>query len=402
MPTIDILVPQMGEGLREVLIQKLLKKPGEYVRRDEPIYVMESDKAVIEIESPYEGTLREWLVEEAGILAVGAAIARIEATVGIVADDASERATAEKSLPAERTGITGSAHSRSRTTIFFPPRTRAYCKTFAISEDEMRRIPAASSVLMPADIDNYLAQKRGESVGREPSFVPPAATGFRDYSLSADQRVIGFRLLRSAQLIVPGTMKRQLSWQQLKRAVKVLRRANPGTPASDFETFAYAVTRASRKNPQFRSVLLKDDKVREFEHLELGLAVNRPTGELMMAVVPKADGLDFPSFVALAQARVRQALAGDNQINERVPLHIDYVARLKITDGIPVLIAPAVAVVFLCAPTGPPAERVAILGVTFDHRLINGAAAASFLGNIVQEVQSLAEENRDEEKEESD
>ena len=65
MRILDIRVPQMGEGLREVLILKLVKKAGEFVRRDEVIYVMESDKALVEVESPYEGILKEWLVDEA-------------------------------------------------------------------------------------------------------------------------------------------------------------------------------------------------------------------------------------------------------------------------------------------------------------------------------------------------
>ena len=78
MPILDVAVPQLGEGLQEVLIQKLLKKPGDLVERDEPIYIMETDKADVEVESPYAGTLMEWLVGEGKVVPVGALIARIE------------------------------------------------------------------------------------------------------------------------------------------------------------------------------------------------------------------------------------------------------------------------------------------------------------------------------------
>jgi pyruvate dehydrogenase E2 component (dihydrolipoamide acetyltransferase) len=369
----DIRVPQMGEGLREVLIHKLLKKPGEFVRRDEVIYVMESDKAIIEVESPHEGILKEWLVEEARVLSVGAIIAQIESATA-VAEDAGSQATV------------GTFSRRGRGQVFVPPRTRAYCKNLAIPEDDIANIPAASGTLMPADVDRYLSAKTDKSIKPPSPPVTAAATVFCDRPLPAQQRVLNFRLVRSAQLVVPGTIKRQLDWQDLKHAVKALRQANPGVRASDFETFAYAVARATGDHPEFRSVLLKDDVIREFEHLELGLAVQQPGGELVMAVVPNADDLDFPAFVAVTQDRVRRALNGEDQINERVPLHIDYVARLKITDGVPVLIAPAVAVVFLCAPV----DRRANVGVTFDHRLINGACAARFLGSIIERIQSLA------------
>jgi pyruvate dehydrogenase E2 component (dihydrolipoamide acetyltransferase) len=244
---------------------------------------------------------------------------------------------------------------------------------------------------MPADVDQYRSKKSG-SAAKLPMLPVAAAAGFRDRPLPVQQRVLNFRLMRSAQLVVPGTVKRQLDWHELKQAVKARRRANPGVRASDFETFAYAVAWATRDHTEFRSVLLRDDVVRVFDHLELGLAVQQRNGDLVMAVVPEADRLDFPSFVALTQDRVRRALNGEDQINERVPLHINYVARLKVTDGIPVLIAPAVAVVFLCAPTGPPQHRKANLGVTFDHRLINGACAAKFLASIIEQIQSLAVE----------
>jgi len=398
MPILDIRVPQLGEGLREVLIHKLLKRPGEFVRRDEIIYVMESDKAIVEVESPHQGILKEWLIEEARVLSVGATIARIESETE-VGDDASfaqDVTTVTTTGPQAmqeanpQTGRVVDSAQRRREQVFVPPRTRAYCKSLAIPEDEILNIPAASGTLMPADVDRYQAMKSEASVKTQAPPVTTAAAGFRDRPLPARQRVLNFRLMRSAQLVVQGTVKRQLDWQKLKQAVTALRRANPGVRASDFETFAYAVARATRDHPEFRSVLLKDDVIREFDHIELGLAVQQPNGDLVMAVVPEADRPDFPSFVALTQDRVRRALNGEDQINERVPLHINYVARLKVTDGTPVLIAPAVAVVFLCAPTGPPLDRKANLGVTFDHRLINGACAARFLASIIEQIQSLA------------
>ncbi len=347
MKILDIRVPQMGEGLREVLVLKLLKKPGEFVRRDEVIYVMESDKAIVEVESPHQGILREWLTEEARVVSVGATIARIESETE-VAENA-DLQTPTVSDPSRR----GAGQ------VFVPPRTRAYCKSLAIPEGDVLNIPAASGTLMPADVDRYLSRQPDKSV-KPPSPPATAAAGFRDRPLPTQQRVLNFRLMRSAQLVVPGTVKRQMDCQDLKHAVKALRRANPGVRASDFDTFAYAVAQATRDHPKFRSVLLKDDVIREFEHLEVGLAVQQPDGELVMAVVPNADYLQFSSFVTAIQDQVRRALNGEDQINERVPLHINYVARLKITDGVPVLIAPAVAVVFLCAPM----DKKANVGVT--------------------------------------
>lgn len=400
MAILDVAVPQLGEGLQEVLVQKLLKKPGELVERDEPIYVMETDKADVEVESPYAGTLKEWLVEEGKVVPVGALVARIEGTASAVvvnpslSQSANTPTTPAEMAPStiEREGslITGSASVSRRSSIFVPPRTRAYCKKLEISDDEIKRIPAASGTLMPIDVDRYLGVKSEASPKREEADTATTSTGFEDHSLPARQRVFNFRLKRSAQLVIPGTMIRELDWERLEAAVKALGRQNPAIHSSDFETFAFAIVQATRDHPEFRSVLVGDDEVRRFEYLNLGIAVHRPGGELLMAVVPRADRLDFTSFVTTIQLRVRQALEGEDQVNEQIPLLLNYVGSLEITNGTPVLVAPAIAVVFLGAPTGRAQERKANLGVTFDHRLINGVSAASFLATIVRKIDSLA------------
>ena len=129
MAILDVVVPQLGEGLQEVLVQKLLKKPGELVERDEPIYIMETDKADVEVESPYAGTLKEWLVEEGKVLAVGALIARIESTASMAVVNPSESRSAGtpvvpaeigiSSIERESTLINGSASLPSRASVFF-------------------------------------------------------------------------------------------------------------------------------------------------------------------------------------------------------------------------------------------------------------------------------------------
>ncbi|MFN9343909.1 MAG: biotin/lipoyl-containing protein, partial [Planctomycetota bacterium] len=83
MPVISIRIPQLGEGLQEALLVELLKQPGDRVKRDEPIYVMETDKATTDVESPYEGTIVEWTVKTGTVLALGAEIGRIEVAEGV-------------------------------------------------------------------------------------------------------------------------------------------------------------------------------------------------------------------------------------------------------------------------------------------------------------------------------
>src|SRR5579862_2633530 len=166
MAIVDVPVPQMGEGLQEVIVLGFHKQPGDFVKRDEPLYSMETDKAVMEVESPYEGVLKEWLAEEGAVLEIGAPIARMET--------ADATAEASGAAPGAEAAEATAAAARSETVI--PPRTRAYCREMGISEEEMRRIPAPTGKLLPADIDAYLKAKAAEeaSEGAEESPKPYA------------------------------------------------------------------------------------------------------------------------------------------------------------------------------------------------------------------------------------
>ena len=83
MPIISVRIPQLGEGLQEALLVEFLKQPGDSIKRDDPIYVMETDKATTDVESPYDGTLVEWTVETGSVLEIGTEIAKMEVADGV-------------------------------------------------------------------------------------------------------------------------------------------------------------------------------------------------------------------------------------------------------------------------------------------------------------------------------
>ena len=74
----DVVMPQMGESIVEGTLTKWLKKPGEHVDRDEPLFEISTDKVDTEIPSPTAGTLSEVLVEEGKTVSINTVVARIE------------------------------------------------------------------------------------------------------------------------------------------------------------------------------------------------------------------------------------------------------------------------------------------------------------------------------------
>lgn len=98
----DVVMPQMGESIVEGTLTKWLKKPGEHVDRDEPLFEISTDKVDTEIPSPTAGVLKEVLVEEGKTVAISTVVGRIEegSGNGASAPAAAKAAPAPSAAPA--------------------------------------------------------------------------------------------------------------------------------------------------------------------------------------------------------------------------------------------------------------------------------------------------------------
>src|SRR5579872_498844 len=95
----DVVMPQMGESIVEGTLTKWLKKPGEKVERDEPLFEISTDKVDTEIPSPAAGVLKEVLVEEGKTVAISTVVGRIEEGAG---NGASAPAAKQAAAPAQQ------------------------------------------------------------------------------------------------------------------------------------------------------------------------------------------------------------------------------------------------------------------------------------------------------------
>src|SRR4051795_8560252 len=90
MAKVDVIMPQMGESIAEGTLSRWIKKVGDTVQRDEPIFEISTDKVDAEIPAPNAGVLAEILVQEGQTVSVQTVVARIEtdATAGAAAKPA--------------------------------------------------------------------------------------------------------------------------------------------------------------------------------------------------------------------------------------------------------------------------------------------------------------------------
>src|SRR6202040_2820888 len=99
MARVDVLMPQMGESIAEGTLSKWLKKVGDEVKRDEPIFEISTDKVDAEIPAPAAGVLAEIIVKEGETVAVQTVVARLETEKGAAV-------SAEAASPAPSAGAT--------------------------------------------------------------------------------------------------------------------------------------------------------------------------------------------------------------------------------------------------------------------------------------------------------
>src|SRR5215469_16099170 len=97
----DVVMPQMGESIFEGTITKWLKKPGDKVERDEPLFEISTDKVDAEIPSPSAGVLKEIKVTEGQTVPINTVVAVIDGANSVAAAPAPAPAKAAPPAPAK-------------------------------------------------------------------------------------------------------------------------------------------------------------------------------------------------------------------------------------------------------------------------------------------------------------
>ncbi|NJK93452.1 MAG: hypothetical protein HC904_17545 [Blastochloris sp.] len=213
-------MPHIGEGLEEARIIKFFKQPGDKVKRDELIYQLETDKAVVDIESPQDGTLDSWEARESSMVRIGAIIGKIQS--GVAAKGASPAPVA-KSSPSSKT----------------PP---------APLPGPVLSVPLTTRQIAP--LQSTMLAKTAAELAKQVE-----GADFEEITLSAQQQVLATRLVRAARVAVPATIFQEASWESIKKAREMLKGDPENKEITSFAIFAWSVAQAVKLHPVFRSSL---------------------------------------------------------------------------------------------------------------------------------------------------
>ncbi|MGA9250333.1 MAG: biotin/lipoyl-containing protein, partial [Candidatus Acidiferrales bacterium] len=156
---VDVIMPQMGESIFEGTITKWLKKAGDKIERDEPLFEISTDKVDAEIPSPSAGVLREIKVNEGQTVPIQTVVAVIDADgagAASAAPAASAPAKAEPAKPAP-------AAAKSQTPPPAPAAKAASQPSAASSGEKVRSSPLVRKIAREHNID--VAQVPGTGAG---------------------------------------------------------------------------------------------------------------------------------------------------------------------------------------------------------------------------------------------
>src|ERR1700751_5641847 len=149
----DIIMPQMGESIVEGTITKWLKKPGDKVQRDEPLFEISTDKVDAEIPAPASGVLQEIMVTEGNTV-------QVNTIVGTIAADGEGAAPAKKAAPAAPSAPQQRESAPPPKQAAAPPPSQAEPETH---DEDVRSSPLVRKIARENNVD--LSQVTGTGLG---------------------------------------------------------------------------------------------------------------------------------------------------------------------------------------------------------------------------------------------
>ena len=391
-----LVAPQMGEGLREVRLVAKLKQEGEHINVDEPLFAIETDKVSVEVESTHAGTVTKWLVDEGVVMPIGAAVVEIQSNHAVMLSHLENgngsapliTSPVRFSTPPleEATKVTEVSRPSIADKLKVPPRTRAYCRSRGIDSAQIMSIPSVTGTLTIEDVQHYLALdvQRAQQAPQQLH---------HDIPLSERQRrFIGHASIPSSKWPIPAVVGRSISWETISKARKKVTEHIPQSRSTHFQVFCYCVAQATIRHAKFRSILLNSEQMRRFDHLNLGIAVALPEDELTTAFIPAADTLSFPEFLETMKIAIKNSRTETHEAAYgTMPLVITSLLQYGVTEATPILVPPAVAVLFLGDKFEQDGKSKVNLTLTFDHRMINGVGAAKFLAEVCDTIKRLGD-----------
>ena len=398
----EVKVPVLGESITEATLGQWLKKPGEAVAVDEPIASLETDKVAVEVPSPVAGIMGAYAVEEGATVNVGAVIGSIDAATGVSAPaPAAAAATVAPSVATTSAPAPAPAPEPQTENSDLPlsPSVRRLVLELGIDPSKIRGTGKDGRLTK----EDVLAAAKGTPAPSADSGAPTAPVAAPS-GARQEERVKMTRLrqtiakrLKSAQdtaaLLTTFNDVDMSAVMAARATYKDMFEKKHGVRLGFMGFFTKAVALAVRDIPSVNAQI-DGDEIVYHNYLDVSVAVSAPNG-LVVPVVRNADAMSF--------AQIEKAIGDFGAKAKAGTLTMDDMSggTFTISNGgvfgslmsTPIINPPQSAVLGLHRIEDRPVVRdgqvvvrpMMYLALSYDHRLIDGREAVTFL-KIVKEA----------------
>jgi 2-oxoglutarate dehydrogenase E2 component (dihydrolipoamide succinyltransferase) len=389
MPT-EIKVPSLGESVNEATVARWLKLPGEAVEMDEPLVELETDKVTLEVPAPAAGTLAEVLAEEGANVPVGAVLGRI--AEGAAAKEAAPLpARGEREGPAQREGEgPGAALERAG------PAVRKLIAESGVDAAAVAPTGPGGRITK-ADVAAALARP-APAPGPAPSPAPPAAEREVRMRMTRLRRRVAERLKAAQNAAAMLTTFNEIDMAEaiaLRERWREAFEKRHGVRLGFMSFFVKAAIVALKEIPGVNAEIDGDDILYK-NHYDIGVAVGAEQG-LVVPVVRDADRMSFAAIEKAIAALGQKARDGRLTVEELSG------GTFTISNGgvygsllsTPILNPPQSGILGMhkierrpvAVGDGIEIRPMMYVALSYDHRIVDGREAVTFLVRIKECVE---------------
>ena len=390
----EIRVPTLGESVSEATIGKWFKKPGDAVKKDEPLLELETDKVSLEVNAPVDGVLAELTVKEGETVGVGALLGTITAGAGAAVATppaVSAPATAPASKPAAASAVDhGPAVSRLATESGVnPAAVAASGKDGRVTKGDMLAAMATGAAPAAAPV----------SV-RAPS-APDDASREERVRMTKLRQTIARRLKDAQNTAAMLTTFNEVDMTEvmaLRNRYKDTFEKKHGVKLGFMSFFVKACTQALKELPAVNAEIDGTDLVYK-NYYHIGIAVGTDKG-LVVPVVRDADRMGLATIEKTIAEFGKRARDGSLKIEEMQG------GTFTITNGgiygslmsTPILNAPQSGILGMHKIQERPmvvggkieVRPMMYLALSYDHRIVDGKEAVTFLVRVKEALEDPA------------
>ena len=414
-------MPKLGESITEAAIIKWFKNVGETIEEDEVLLEVATDKVDSEVPSLVTGTITKLLYQQNDVIKIGETIALIETDSQIKntnKQQASKKETLKSSKPSSLkldTKTQAIEFEVANPNLHFSPLIVSVAKEYHISFEELARIPVSGNEgrLRKSDLMNYIEEgrpfkyaqpKKSENKFKVPDLKFDKGKGKlvemdRMRQIIADRMVFSKHTSPHVTAYVEADLTEMVNWRNRFKSnfLEKYQEKLTFTPL-----FVEAVASALLDFPMINSSLDGNNIIVK-EEINIGMATALPSGNLIVPVVKNADKKTLKELAASInslslKARKNKLKADDTRDST---FTISNVGTFGSVMGTPIINQPEAAILatgiikkraeVIERPAGDSIEirQMMYLSLSFDHRIVDGFLAGSFLRRIADNLENF-------------